>query len=351
MLFLNVCNSDILKVVVGPLKNLMLVFQILGPVLCICSILYTFIRLLRFLDDNKTFVRIRNSFKALIILFFIPLLVNIVISMVDSKYSFCYDEMPEYTYTNATYKEITSYERKLIIQESTSEYELGIKDEDKNTDNYIVKDMIAAGRSRCKDNYCDIAHRGYSTIYPDNSRISFEQAGKAGFWGVEADVRMSEDGILACNHDSDKDLDSKLSFSSFLDICKKYNMAAIVDIKLGYGGDEKIKKMVEMVKEKDMLDQTIFQCSLLSYLTVVKKYANDARVWYLRDNYDDSVISKAKSVGAEAVNINYNNVNENVIKTLHLSNVKVCAYVVPTVKIKNKFITYNIDYIMSDRPL
>ena len=128
-------------------------------------------------------------------------------------------------------------------------------------------------------------------------------------------------------------------------------MAAVIDIKSGYGGEEKLRKMVEMVKEKGMMNDAIFQCSILSYLKTIKKYAPNARIWYLRDTYDSTVISKAKEVGAEAVNINYVNVDQNVINELHNANLRVGVYVIPSTKVKEKFLTYKADYIMSNKPV
>lgn len=360
------CNSTVLKVMLGPIKELVKLIMIIGPILCICSIVYTFIKLMHNPDDKKVFARIKNSFVALGVLFFIPLLVSVVLGMVDSNYNFSACWKSDSTYTgSATYQEITPEERKLILQEA-SDYEPGVKQESNyesgvpgstyngtvsNTDSFITRSGIAAGTSRCSGSYCSVAHRGYSTNYPDNTEIAFEEAGKAGFWGVEADVRMSKSGRIACNHDNDEGLDQKTSFEAFLDICKKYNMAAIIDIKAGYGGEEKLRKMVEMVKQKGMMDDAIFQCSIISYLKTIKKYAPDARIWYLRDSYDSTVITKAKDVGAEAVNINYVNVNQNVVNELHNAKLRVCVYVIPSTKVKNTFLTYNTDYIMSNKPV
>ena len=357
-----ICNSTVLKVILGPVKDIVTLIQIIGPVLCICSIVYTFIKLMQNPDNKKIYSRIKNSFYALTALFFIPLLVGALLNLVDSNYNFsaCWDNATSYVFNSATYQEITAEEKKMILLES-SVYEPGVKNEDSSnnsssdtsntTSNYVSRSGIASGTSRCSGTYCSVAHRGYSTIYPDNTERAFEEAGKAGFWGVEADVRMSQSGRLACNHDNDEGLDQKTSFEAFLNICKKYNMAAIIDIKAGYGGEEKLRKMVEMVKQKGMMDDAIFQCSIISYLKTIKKYAPDARIWYLRDSYDSTVITKARDVGAEAVNINYVNVNQKVVDELHNANLRVCVYVIPSTKVKNTFLTYNTDYIMSNKPV
>lgn len=48
-----------------------------------------------------------------------------------------------------------------------------------------------------------IAHRGFSSRYPENSFESFDAAIAAGADCVETDVRMTCDGVLVCSHDPD----------------------------------------------------------------------------------------------------------------------------------------------------
>lgn len=48
-----------------------------------------------------------------------------------------------------------------------------------------------------------IAHRGYSTGYPENSLAAFEAAVAAGADAIETDVRLSRDGVPVCSHDAD----------------------------------------------------------------------------------------------------------------------------------------------------
>ena len=60
------------------MKELVKLIMIIGPILCICSIVYTFIKLMHNPDDKKVFARIKNSFIALGVLFFIPFLGNII---------------------------------------------------------------------------------------------------------------------------------------------------------------------------------------------------------------------------------------------------------------------------------
>ncbi|MEX2450255.1 MAG: glycerophosphodiester phosphodiesterase family protein [Rhodospirillales bacterium] len=48
-----------------------------------------------------------------------------------------------------------------------------------------------------------VAHRGYSSRYPENTVLAFEQAVRAGADYIETDLRLSRDGAVMCCHDPD----------------------------------------------------------------------------------------------------------------------------------------------------
>ena len=102
------CSSPELAVIMGAVKKILNLIQICGPILLICSIVYTFIRLMQNPENKKMFARIKNSALALVIIFFIPLLVDVVMKMTDSSFqvSACWNEntsvslSPSYIQTN-----------------------------------------------------------------------------------------------------------------------------------------------------------------------------------------------------------------------------------------------------------
>lgn len=108
-----------------------------------------------------------------------------------------------------------------------------------------------------------IAHRGYSSIAPENTAPAYEEAGKADFWGAECDVYRTKDGVWVLSHDktTEKMLNSKYlindtsynklaaenvkygnnienypdlkmcTLDEYLQICKKYDMVAVIEVK------------------------------------------------------------------------------------------------------------------------
>ena len=49
----------------------------------------------------------------------------------------------------------------------------------------------------------NLAHRGFSDEYPENTILAFEKAKEAGFDGIELDVQLSRDGELVVIHDEE----------------------------------------------------------------------------------------------------------------------------------------------------
>lgn len=47
-----------------------------------------------------------------------------------------------------------------------------------------------------------IAHRGYKTLFPENTMIALEGALKSGADGIETDVHLSKDGVVVIAHDA-----------------------------------------------------------------------------------------------------------------------------------------------------
>ena len=88
MNLLAVCNNAYLGVLLGIVKNGLKLIQIVGPILLLISLGFTFVKLMQRPDDKKIFARIKNSLLAVAILFFIPTLVMAVLNMVDETSEF-----------------------------------------------------------------------------------------------------------------------------------------------------------------------------------------------------------------------------------------------------------------------
>lgn len=121
------CNSPGLSTVLGVAKKLLDLIQIFGPILLIVSIAFTFVKLMQHPDDKKLFSRLKNSALALVLIFFIPLLVNVVMNMTDgtTQFSACWKENTNVN-LSPSYIETNPGETRKPITGNSSDYEQGV---------------------------------------------------------------------------------------------------------------------------------------------------------------------------------------------------------------------------------
>ena len=120
------CSSPELAIVLGVVKRLLNLIQMLGPVLLICSLVYSFIKLMQNPDEKKLKSRIKNSALALVIIFFVPLLVDVVMKMTDGAFqvSTCWNQNTSVNLSPSYIQTKNDSNRKDIIG-NESDYEKG----------------------------------------------------------------------------------------------------------------------------------------------------------------------------------------------------------------------------------
>lgn len=142
-----------------------------------------------------------------------------------------------------------------------------------------------------------VAHRGLSSEAPENTVKAYELAGAAGFWGAEADVRMTKDGKFILMHDATlkrmcgKDVrpedltlaeiqkmpiiagnniakyrntstaNTVATLEDYLATCIEYNMVPVIEIKMEYveyGDTQNNRSMQRMTTDnmEDLYDAT-----------------------------------------------------------------------------------------------
>ena len=133
MNMLSVCNNAFLGVLLKIVKDGLKLIQIIGPLLLMVSLGFTFVKLMQKPDDKKLFARIKNSLLALAVLFFIPTIVIAVLNMVDesSEFGACWKNGASGNLGNPSYIDVDGdNDRTNIIGESNYE-----KGEPGSTDN------------------------------------------------------------------------------------------------------------------------------------------------------------------------------------------------------------------------
>ena len=91
------CNDPGLANILTIIKKILNLIQLLGPLLAIISLVVIFINMVNKPDEKKNFSKIKNSIIALVLTFFIPLIVDTAMFLVDenSTLSACWNNSTE----------------------------------------------------------------------------------------------------------------------------------------------------------------------------------------------------------------------------------------------------------------
>ncbi len=206
-------------------------------------------------------------------------------------------------------------------------------------------------------NNSDIAHRGFHPggIY-ENSVEAFEAAGLKGFWGAEADVRFDANGNLVCSHNAVQNGENPATFEEYLDICKKYGMTAIIDLKyengIGKADPELSAAILQTIEEKGMMDSCVIQTNNFADIPSIRSQSEDARIWLLGHNsVTDDNIALAKEYGVECINFNSTENNSYRIQKVTEAGIDACVWNVQTEGGKQSCLNAGATYVMSDNSL
>ncbi len=178
-----------------------------------------------------------------------------------------------------------------------------------------------AEKNNTDDDINVIAHRGYSSIAPENTIPAFIAAAKNGYNTVECDIEWTKDSVPVLLHDSTINRTARKSngkklffprkcsnmtykqllqydfgswkdkkykgtkiptFQELLDCSKDNNLNVYVELKESSGFDEKKAKiLVDAVKEAGLEDKITWISFEDDYLQEIKNLMPDARLGYL----------------------------------------------------------------------
>lgn len=120
----------------------------------------------------------------------------------------------------------------------------------------------------------NIAHRGFSGKYPENTMLAFRKALEAGCDGIELDVHLSRDGELVIIHD--EDLDRTTDGSGWV---KDHTLAELraLDASAGYRGVygrnpvPTLREYFELVKDRNVFTNIELKTGVFEYPGIEEK--------------------------------------------------------------------------------
>ncbi len=226
-----------------------------------------------------------------------------------------------------------------------------------------------------------IAHRGFSSVAPENSLPAFRKAIEVGADYFELDVQRSKDGKAMVIHDATID---KTSSDGMTGEIVLMNSGELKNIKVGYPkkfGDQyanekiptlkealevakgKIKVCIEIksygleeevldaVNDLKMNDQVIIFSFYYPVLAKIRQLDNDIPILYLISSADEMTIDYAKVIDAKAIGVGGStNLTKEYIELAHRQGVEVWQWTVNDEQEMKKLIDMGLDGLITDYP-
>ena len=229
------------------------------------------------------------------------------------------------------------------------------------------------------DNVTLVAHRGMRSVAPENTTASFTEAGKHGYWGAECDVYRTKDGVWIISHDShtyrmmdksafiekktyeelmdmnvdngvniDKYEDLKIcSLEEYLDICKKYNMTPVIELK-GKNNTEYYSEIVELANQFEV-NPVYISFHIVNLQTM--RRLTQCKMYYLVQKISEDDIQDAKSIENCGIDFNGNkdkNFKSDIIKKCQDAGLELGAWTINEEDALQKLEQYGITLITTD---
>ena len=229
------------------------------------------------------------------------------------------------------------------------------------------------------DNVWLVAHRGMRSVAPENTTASFAEAGKHGYWGAECDVYRTKDGVWIISHDShtyrmmdksafiekktyeelmdmnvdngvniDKYEDLKIcSLEEYLDICKKYNMTPVIELK-GKNNTEYYSEIVDLANQFEV--NPVYISFHIENLQTMRRLTQ-CKMYYLVQKISEDDIQDAKSIENCGIDFNGNkdkNFKSDIIKKCQDAGLELGAWTINEEDALQKLEQYGITLITTD---
>lgn len=235
--------------------------------------------------------------------------------------------------------------------------------------------------SASKNEFYLTAHRGLSSVAPENTAPALEEAGKAGYYAAEFDVMPTKDGVWVLIHDDtvDRTMNGTGAVSDFtyeellglniiegngienypdlkistldeaLDICEKYSMRAMIEIK---GGEpEDMAGVLDILGKREMKKEPLIIDFDKDRVSALRKLDKNIEIWYLVNEIEDETIDFAQN-NATGIGFNFGiPSNYFKIKEAQARNITLGSWTVDYLPVLDILCALDIDYITTNRIL
>ena len=143
------CPGQVMSGFVYIAKTIVYLIWIMGPIIAIVSLSYNLALLMKDPDNKKLPKKVKNSVIALILLFFIPTLVFLTVSLTDNDFSACWKSAKVRFSLSTTYEDPSGNKNNnKSIYTKQDEYQTGKKNNNSNTGSYGDASVTVSGNCR-----------------------------------------------------------------------------------------------------------------------------------------------------------------------------------------------------------
>ena len=223
------------------------------------------------------------------------------------------------------------------------------------------------------------AHRGLSSIVPENTVEAFREAAKHNYYALECDVHCTTDGKWVIIHDfmlqsmakekgdvknwSYENL-KKVKFTNganienypdagvclvedFIEICKEANIKPMIEVK-----DKrisKVKSLLDIIRAYDIEDDVILISFHPSVLREFKRLSPNMTLWYLMHGIKDEKLLECIENGfGVAFEAKRALSNLHMIQKIHDNQLTAACWTVDTADLLNKMLENGVKYITTN---
>ena len=220
------------------------------------------------------------------------------------------------------------------------------------------------------------AHRGASSVYPENTLRAFSGAVELGADWIELDVQQTRDGQIIVMHDTNlarttglrqdiwqtdyaqiAGLDAGSWFSEkfagepvpllsdALSFAKEHDIRLNIELKpMGHETDFE-QAVVDLVRQADYLEQCVITSQSYAVLEAVKAYAPEVKTVYVMSVAFGNLL---KLDAADAFSVKSINITSGMVSQLHNAGKEIYAWTVNTSNNLDKMIRLQVDNIITD---
>lgn len=226
-----------------------------------------------------------------------------------------------------------------------------------------------------------IAHRGLSGLECENTAAAFIAAANRSYYGIESDVHVTADGKFVMHHDDktgrifEKDLKIEATpfeklialqkkkdsgktpesmrrdlviptLDDYIDICKRYNKKAILEIKNEFSA-ENIRKLIRYIDSYGYLDDTVFISFYWENLIKLRTFLPNQKVQFLTGSCEGGLTQKLIDHRFD-LDILFSGLTSSDVAALHNAGLEVNCWTVNSAQDAQKMLELGVDYITTN---